>query len=172
MFKYLCPDLYMANILDVTPEMLQRMGIQGVICDMDNTIIPWDDDELAPEIVSWFESLKAAGFRLCLLSNGMQKRVSAIAHKLDIDGIPMAVKPRKIAFLKALDKLQVRQDEVVVIGDQVFTDILGGKRLGLKTILVKPMGKKELFWTLLIRRLERLVLRRLERQGCFQIKND
>lgn len=172
MFKYLCPDLYMANILDVTPEMLQMMGIQGVICDMDNTIIPWDDDVLAPEIVIWFESLKAAGLRLCLLSNGLQKRVSAIAQKLDIDGIPMAVKPRKIAFLKALDKLQVRQDEVVVIGDQVFTDILGGKRLGLKTILVKPMGKKELFWTLLIRRLERLVLRRLERQGCFQIKND
>lgn len=167
MFKYLCPDLYIPSVLEIRPEKLKKMGIRGVICDMDNTIIPWDEDLLAEEIILWFESLKSAGLRICLLSNGLQQRVHKIAQILDIDAIPIAVKPRKIAFYKALDKLSVEKDKVVVIGDQIFTDILGGNRLGLQTILVQPLGEKELFWTLFLRQIERLVLRRLQRQGLF-----
>ena len=164
MFKYLCPDLYIPRVLQIRPEMLEKMGIRGVICDMDNTIIPWDEDVLTEDILLWFESLKSAGLRICLLSNGLQSRVHKIAQILEIDGIPVAVKPRKVAFHKALEKLSVEKEEVVVIGDQIFTDILGGNRLGLKTILVQPLGEKEFFWTLLVRHLERLVLRRLKKK--------
>ncbi len=165
MFKYLCPDLYMTNILDINPALLKSMGVRGIICDLDNTIIPWDEDILQTEIVDWFATLKAADFKLCLLSNSLHNRVNGIAQILEIDAIPAAIKPRKGAFRKAVDRLGVDPREIVVIGDQLFTDIFGGKRLALKTILVHPIAEKELFWTLFVRRFERLVLTGLRRRG-------
>lgn len=161
LFRLLTPDIYIEEICKITPAQLTEMGIRGVICDLDNTIIPWDQEILSDEVAAWFADLKAAGLRLCLLSNSLHARVNLIAGRLDIDAVPAAVKPRKRAFLKALDKLGLTHEEVIVIGDQIFTDIYGGKRLGLKTILVKPMSSKELLWTRFMRRLERRVLSRV-----------
>lgn len=162
LFRLLTPDMYIEEICKLTPTQLKEMGIRGVICDLDNTIIPWDQEVLSNEVAEWFEELKAAGLRLCLLSNSLHARVNQIAGRLGIDAVPAAVKPRKKAFRKALDKLGLAHEEVIVIGDQIFTDIYGGKRLGLKAILVKPMSSKELLWTRFMRRLERRVLRNVE----------
>ncbi|AZR73617.1 hypothetical protein BBF96_09580 [Anoxybacter fermentans] len=171
MFKYLCPDLFIANILEIKPVYLKEMGVKGIICDLDNTIIPWDEEFLSEEMINWVISLKKDGIRFCLLSNSLHNRVNSIAQKLAIDAVPAAGKPRKKAFLKAIDKLQLSKEKILVVGDQLFTDILGGKRLGLKTILVKPMSEKEFFWTRFMRRLEKWVLDKLEYKGILGIND-
>lgn len=160
-FRFLSPDFYIEEIRSIRPEELEKWGIKGIICDLDNTIIPWGEETLSEEIIEWIACLKAAGYRLCLVSNSLHTRVNGIAAILGIDSIPAAAKPRKKAFVTAIAKLQLDPTAVIVIGDQLFTDILGGKRLGLKTVLVKPMSTREFLWTRFVRRLERRVLRRM-----------
>lgn len=159
-FRYLSPDFYIDEIRKIRPEELEKWGVKGVICDLDNTIIPWGEETLSEEIIEWIACLKAAGYRLCLVSNSLHTRVNGIAAILDVDAVPAAAKPRKKAFLKAIAKLQLDPTAVVVIGDQLFTDIFGGKRLGLKTVLVKPMSSEELLWTRMMRKLEKKILHR------------
>lgn len=167
LLKHLCPDLYLNTVIEINLEMLKDHGIKGIICDLDNTIVPWDSEILSEEIITWFNMLKQADFRICLLSNSLFARVNSIAQILEIDAIPAAIKPRKTAFSKAVNMLQLSSEEIVVIGDQLFTDILGGKRFGLKTILVKPLSEKELFWTKFIRRMEKIALKKLQAKGLF-----
>lgn len=163
--RWILPDYYQLNILEIEPEHLKKIGIRGIICDLDNTIIPWDQEVLQEEMIDWFLRLKRAGFQICLLSNSLHGRVSKVAESLDIEAIPAAIKPRKGGFKRAVHKLGLSRNEIVVIGDQIFTDVLGGKRMGLLTILVKPMAEKELLWTKFIRRLERHVLRQMTKKG-------
>ena len=162
MLKSLYPDLYISRIWEIDYEILDKLGTKGIICDLDNTIVPWDEDSLSVEMLEWFSHLKENQISICLLSNSLHSRVIDIAAELQIQAIPAAGKPRKRAFKKAVDKLNLPKENILVIGDQIFTDILGGNRLGLTTILVKPMAEKEFFLTNLTRRLERRVLDNLE----------
>lgn len=159
-FRYLTPDFYIDEIRKIRLEELKQWGVKGVIFDLDNTIVPWGEDTLSEEIIEWITCLKAAGYRLCLVSNSLHTRVNSIAAILGVDAVPAAAKPRKKAFLQAMAKLQLNPAAVVVIGDQLFTDILGGKRLGLKTVLVKPLSAQELLWTRMMRKLEKKILQR------------
>ncbi len=158
LLRNLRPDIYVTDILKITPLFLEKIGIKGIICDLDNTIIGWDQDDLNEEIIKWFDILKQGDFQICLLSNGLHKRVNTIAEALGVDAIPAALKPRRKSFLKAMDKLQMVKEDIVVIGDQLFTDIWGGKRIGLRTILVRPLREKELYWTRFIRQIEKRVV--------------
>jgi len=161
----LYPDLYVSSIACINPEDLKKKGLKGIIFDLDNTIISWDAKDFSPFVIQWFSRLKEMGFRLCILSNNTSARVRSLATILGIPAIPRAVKPRKKAFKNALRTLGTFPEETAVIGDQVFTDILGGNRLGLYTILVIPMSRNEFIGTKLVRRLERLVL---EKQKSLQ----
>lgn len=170
--RWIRPDFYIANIIDIEPEHLKKIGVRGIICDLDNTIIPWDQEILEGEMIDWFRRLKEAGVQICLLSNSLRGRVSKVAKSVDVEAIPAAIKPRKGGYKRAVDKLGLSRNEIVVIGDQIFTDVLGGKRMGLLTILVKPMAEKELLWTKLIRRLERRVLRQMTEKGILTGMNE
>ncbi|MCK4259768.1 MAG: YqeG family HAD IIIA-type phosphatase [Halanaerobiales bacterium] len=165
MLRNLRPDKYITDILKLTPSILKKMGIKGIVCDLDNTIIPWDQDDLDEEMIKWFASLKESDLHICLLSNSLHGRVNGIAKILGVDAIPAALKPRRKAFKKAMDMLQLFEGEIVVVGDQLFTDILGGNRIGFKTILVKPLAEKEFFWTCFVRRIEKWVLLHMKRKG-------
>ena len=158
--KYLYPDSYYKSIFEVKIEDLKDSNIKGVIIDIDNTIVPWKDKKLSNEVFNWFNKLIEEGFRLCLISNGMSKRVEYFSNQLDIPAIGTAVKPRKKAFQQALKILGLRKEKVAVIGDQVFTDVLGGNRMGFTTILVDPLKEEEFFTTKIMRLLEKLVIKR------------
>ncbi|MDA8234970.1 MAG: YqeG family HAD IIIA-type phosphatase [Clostridia bacterium] len=160
MVSLLFPDWHVSSIASIDPVELQKRGIKGIVFDLDNTIITWGSRSFSPQVMEWFSHLKKMGFHLCILSNNTSGRVRGLARVLGVPAIPRAVKPRKKAFKKALRILGTSPEETAVIGDQIFTDILGGNRLGLYTILVFPMSRKEFIGTKMVRKLERFVLKK------------
>jgi len=162
MLRILYPHMYVPSILDIDPLELQKRGIKALLMDLDNTIVPRDREEFSQEVVMWLNKLRKHGLKLCVVSNNGTTRVTKLVEPLSIPSVVRAVKPRRRAFKKGMEILGVTQSETAVIGDQIFTDILGGNRLGLFTILVVPMEGKEFWATRLInRRLEKLVLKKI-----------
>ena len=163
-----CPNLYHASVYKLPVEELKERGIRGLIFDLDNTVLNWNVREVTPETRSLFNRLKAEGFRSCLVSNNKKDRVEAVARILGIPAISKAGKPRRGAFRQALTVLGTGKEETAVIGDQLFTDILGGNRFGLYTVLVVPLSRREFIGTQLMRWVERLLLRILIGHGLIQ----
>ena len=161
----LYPHQHLNSIYELNAADLHARGIRGIIADMDNTLVPWNDRAVYPRLASWLARLKEKGFRLCIVSNNSRERGGQLALDLDIPAIWYAIKPRRRAFRKALQMMELTPQETAVIGDQIFTDVLGGNRLGLYTILVTPITDKEFIWTRLMRKLERYVLKRLQRSS-------
>jgi HAD superfamily phosphatase (TIGR01668 family) len=160
----LYPKIYVKTILDVPLETLQNLGIKAFILDLDNTLTEWNSNEVKQEIIEWFACIKAAGYKACILSNNGEQRVITVAQLLDIPYLFRARKPSRRAFYKAIELMQVRPDQTAVIGDQIFTDVLGGNRAGLFTILVSPIARREFAGTKISRFFEFFVLRKLKRK--------
>ncbi|MCL4424967.1 MAG: YqeG family HAD IIIA-type phosphatase [Firmicutes bacterium] len=154
------PAAFFSSIYQIDLDRLQKRGIKGLIFDLDNTIVEWGSPVAGEELLAWFKALRERGFLSCLLSNNSPARVNYFAGRLGIPGIYKAGKPRRRSYRAALELLGTAPQETAIIGDQVFTDILGGNRLGLYTILVTPLSQREFLGTRLVRRLERLVLGR------------
>lgn len=155
----LYPKMYVSSVTDIDPGDLYGRGIRCVLFDLDNTVVPRDKNELPPEVARWIGRLREKSIKVCVISNNGPGRVGRVSGMEDIPSVCRAIKPRKHPFRKAMNMLGVIPEETAVVGDQVFTDILGGNRLGLYTILVVPMPGKEYWATEMInRRLERLVL--------------
>jgi HAD superfamily phosphatase (TIGR01668 family) len=152
------PSYYLNSVLELSPDLLISQGKHFVLIDLDNTLLPRDSDTIPPEILSWAQSLQAAGIRSCLLSNNWQKRVAAAADELGFALVAKAVKPLPPAYLLALKRIGAKRRETVMIGDQFFTDVLGAALLGISSVLVRPLAEHDLPHTLLLRRLERLIL--------------
>ena len=155
--------MYVDTLLDIPLEELEKAGIRAFILDLDNTITEWNSHDLRLEVEAWFSAIKQQGFKACILSNNGEKRILQIAERLDIPFIHRARKPLRGSFLRAVALMQVKPAEVAVIGDQIFTDILGGNRSGLYTILVKPLAKREFYGTKFSRAMEFFVLHRFNR---------
>lgn len=164
MFKLLFPKIYVSSITDIQVEWLKELGIKGVLFDLDNTIIRRDSYRFPPEVASYICELRQHGLKVCIISNNRRKRVVAIAGLLEVPSIHRAVKPLVKSFRRAMKMLGTSAKETVLVGDQIFTDILGGNLAGLHTILVVPMQGKD-FWgsRLICRPLEKLVLARLSK---------
>lgn len=161
MISLLRPDFQYEALKDISVEHLKREGIRGLILDLDNTITPWNDRTLTQEVIDWFQEIKSAGIKACIVSNNrLPDRVSAVADVLDILYVHNAAKPRKKAFLMGIEELAVESSEIAVIGDQLFTDVFGGNRVGLKTILVTPIDYREFAGTKVLRFMERIVGRK------------
>lgn len=162
------PTLRARGIQDVTPAFLAQRGMSALILDLDNTLVPWHGREIAPHVAEWIASMQEAGVRMCIVSNTHRpKRLAELAQLLGISFVPSGGKPRRRGFLRAMVQMQSTADTTAVIGDQVMTDIWGGNRCGLLTILVDPMSPIEFVGTRVIsRNVERLLLRLLERTGA------
>jgi len=154
------PDLYVDSVVRISPSELAGRGIKGLIIDIDNTVVEWGKDDLTPEIVDWFGAVRAEGIQVCFVSNNSQKRVENLAGRLGLPAFCKARKPSRKAFRCAMSLMGTNETETAVVGDQIFTDVLGGNRLGLFTILVAPISRREFVGTRLVRILERFVLAR------------
>ncbi|MTI48221.1 MAG: YqeG family HAD IIIA-type phosphatase [Firmicutes bacterium] len=157
------PDFYADSIFDIDLSKLQKQGIQSLIIDIDNTLVAWDKKEAPVSVLEWFGKLKEMGFKLCLVSNNTEDRVVKFTEDIDIDAIHKAKKPIKAPFRKAMNKMGSDLDNTAVIGDQIFTDVLGGNRTGLYTVLVVPIEGKEYWWTKFVRNIERHIVRGLKK---------
>ncbi|HEX6988805.1 MAG TPA: YqeG family HAD IIIA-type phosphatase [Bacillota bacterium] len=165
MLGLLVPDLYLTSIHALDAHALRARGIRALIVDLDNTLVPWSGRETGDDVRAWVHRVRAAGLEPCIVSNNSPRRVAEVAGQLGIPCVPAAAKPRRRAFRRAMERLGAAPQETAVLGDQLFTDILGARRLGLYTILVRPVSERELWWTRQVRRLERWVLARMLRRG-------
>ncbi len=162
--RLLTPSLLVRHVSEVTAAQFAARGIRAVVTDLDNTLLPWHgiDDVATPEVLAWLAGLRDAGIGVCLASNTRRlPRLERIAKSWGIAHVPRtANKPGTVGLRHALSLLGAKPDESAMVGDQLFTDILGGNRLGMFTVLVNPLSDQEFVGTRYIsRNLERLVLR-------------
>ncbi|HEY4002123.1 MAG TPA: YqeG family HAD IIIA-type phosphatase [Candidatus Xenobia bacterium] len=164
--EMLCPQLFLPRIEDIRLDELKSRGYRALIVDLDNTLVSWKSWRVQPAVRAWLEQAKALGFQICIVSNGLiKRRIEMFSRDLGIPAIPKALKPKPNGFLEALERMGSSVRDTVVVGDQLFTDVLGGNLLGLLTILVLPVDTNELFATIITRTQEKLALLRLRRAG-------
>ena len=128
------------SVTDIRPEDLAARGIRLVLADLDNTLAPYKVEEPSPQVVQWKEELEARGIRLFLLSNSRKPgRAQRFAEKLGIPYQGHSGKPRKAGYLRAMERMGCAPKETVMVGDQIFTDVLGANNAGVVPLLVEPI---------------------------------
>ncbi len=152
------PDMYFNSIFEIDFQDLKDKGIKGLLLDVDNTLKPHYAEEPEAKAKGWLDDARAAGFGLCIVSNGRPARIRPFAHRLGLESVCEAMKPSRRGLLRAAEVLGLGIHETAVIGDQIFTDVLGGNSAGALTILVKPISKDEPSYLKLKRHFEKLVL--------------
>ena len=144
--KKIYPNLYLKKVEDITIEQLLKNKIKALILDVDNTLIDINKN-LSEDIVFWTKQMKGQGIKLYILSNtNDKKKVETIAQKLDIPYKHFALKPLKKGFKFIQKELKINPGNIGVVGDQIFTDVLGGNRNKMFTILVDPINDKKDYW--------------------------
>lgn len=153
----LYPKEYFNNVREISLDFLKKNEIKALILDVDNTLIDYDKN-LAEETIKWAENLKKEGIKLCILSNSNKKeKVKTVAEKLKIEYEYFGKKPLKMGFKKVQKKLQEKPENIGVVGDQIFTDIVGGNRCKMFTILVEPIAEKDIWITIIKRPIENVI---------------
>lgn len=158
MLEIFFPALMADRIQQISLDTLRKNRIKGLILDIDNTLVPPNMQEADDNAVEWIEKVKKAGFKVCIVSNASKKRVIKFNERLLLPAIHRASKPGTRAFKKAARLMELKPDEASVIGDQIFTDVYGGNRAGMYTVLVKPIDRNEYFWIRFKRLAEKYVL--------------
>ena len=159
MFKNLRPKVYVNSVYNIDLKKLKKIKkIKGIIVDLDNTLVAWGKKEVSQKIIDWVNEAKKLGLKICIVSNTNSKRVAEFAKIFDVPYHSKYFKPFSVAFNNGLKIINTKKSETVVIGDQIFTDILGGNRLKLLTILVTPIVKKDSIGTFLHRNLEKIII--------------
>lgn len=153
--KLLEPWCRVEHVSAIDLEALRRQGVEALLLDMDNTVVPWHTFDIEKRTQDWICAAKALGYRICIISNNHRWRIERLSGMLGIKGVWNACKPFLGGYLRALRVLGASRAHSVLIGDQLFTDILGANALGIRTILVSPLSARELGWTRFMRRLER-----------------
>lgn len=158
------PDYMFRSFTEVTPEFLASAEIKTVLADIDNTLAPYEMPDPDERIIAWANSLAAAGITLILVSNNHADRVVRFARPLHVPAYYDAKKPSAKCYRHAL--MQYKKDiaDAAVLGDQIFTDVFAGKRLGVKAILVPPIKDKKTLFFRFKRLLEKPVLRQFKRE--------
>ncbi|MCT4611902.1 MAG: YqeG family HAD IIIA-type phosphatase [Clostridia bacterium] len=160
----LYPSVYLDSIYSIDFEYLRAKGVRGVIFDVDNTLVPLNTDEPDIRIVEFVNELAKTGLSVGLVSNSGKKRVELIKRKFNnVTAISNAMKPFKSKVLKAMEIMGTNSCNTVLVGDQIFTDVLVANRCSMMTILVKPLTRKEPIYMKLKRGVERRILNRYTR---------
>lgn len=165
-YKKIIPSQYVKSIHDINYDELKKQGIKALFFDLDNTIIPYDINVIPNEMEELLHNLNKE-FKVLVISNSRLKRVSTACKNLkDIPYVKFARKPLKFGFKKALKKVQVKREEVCVIGDQMMTDIFGARRMKFgEAILVKPVKQRtDHIFTRFNRRIENIFIRKVKRK--------
>ncbi len=135
----LLPTWTSPSVTDISPEFLKKMQFRLVMLDFDNTVVPYTTCMPAPEVECWLESLKEADLQLCVVSNSRNDRVPAFCRSYGIDCITHAKKPFSKGLRQCLQRYEIPREQAVLIGDQIYTDTLGGNCAGVCTILVRAI---------------------------------
>lgn len=136
MFK---PDIKLDRITDITPDILNKYGIRSLILDVDNTLSTHHGQVLTDGLTAWLFKMRSKGIKMTVLSNSRAKRLEPFAKKIGLDYISLGLKPLPFGYWRALKKLGSKRKNTAIVGDQIFTDVLGGNLVGVKTVLLTPI---------------------------------
>ena len=157
------PTSFSPRIHTISLDALERDGLLGIIVDLDNTLVGYRHAAPDEEVAQWVHAAVARGFRVAVVTNNATQWALDVAANLGVPCIAQAGKPSPRGFLEALELLGTAKHATVVVGDQVFTDVLGAKLFGMKVILTEPIVTREQWWMRLLRFCERIVLYRMPR---------
>src|SRR5699024_3797569 len=153
------PSFIVESIYDIKVEDLKRFGKEVVFTDLDSTLIAWDHPHPTEELIEWIKNLDDNGIEVVVLSKNTPKRVTEALKALDITHVPSAYKPRRKRFKKAFDSVNSEKDKIIMVGDQVITDIIGANRFKIDSVLVKPILDSDAWNTNFNRLIEYKILK-------------
>ncbi len=157
------PKAYLNNVQEITIQFLIENKIKALILDVDNTLIDYYKN-LSDDVINWAHHLQGQGIKMYILSNTNKKeKVETVAEKLEIPYRLFAKKPFKSGFLKIQKEINIEPESIGVVGDQIFTDVIGGNRCKMFTILVDPVTQKDYFYTAWKRPIENIIKRKLKK---------
>lgn len=159
------PNEYVKDIFEIDPYQLKEKGIKGIITDLDNTLVAWDVALATEEVAMWFNDIQKAEINIIIISNNNEDRVSKFSAPLEMPYIHSARKPLRRSFNKAAEQMNLKPNEIAVVGDQLLTDVLGGNRGGFYTILVVPIVETDAPITKFNRFIERRILNYFRKKG-------
>ena len=158
MLEWFKPTWMVNSIYSITPEQLHKNNIKAVLTDLDNTLIAWNNPEATKESIEWIRMMKEADIPIVILSNNSGDRVKIVAEYLELDYIHRSLKPSRRAFRSAQEKLNLPAEELLMVGDQIITDVLGANRFGVRSVLVKPLLESDAWNTKINRFFELRVM--------------
>ncbi len=161
------PDVYQKSIYTINYDLLISRGIKCILMDLDNTIVPITIKNANKKIKELFDELKNKGLKVIIFSNSSKSRIKPFKDELEVDCCANAFKPLKKKYLKILTEYNLNVAEVACIGDQLLTDIQGGNKIGITTILVNPIGTKERNMTKICRYIEKHIYKKLRDANLF-----
>ncbi|MGX4669663.1 YqeG family HAD IIIA-type phosphatase [Cerasibacillus sp. JNUCC 74] len=165
MLKKFLPNEHVKSIFEIHPSALKEKGIKGIITDLDNTLVAWDVKDATSEVIQWFQLMKEHDIKVTIISNNNSERVRVFSEPLDTPFVFSARKPLTKAFKTTAKKMGLKKEEIVVIGDQILTDIFGGNIAGFYTILVVPIIQTDGRLTRINRKIERRILAYMRKKG-------
>ncbi len=159
------PNIKIERVTDITPEILKKYNITDLILDVDNTLSTHHGQVLTDGLEEWLELMKQEGIGLMVLSNSKEERVKPFAAKINLPFISLGLKPLPFGYRRALKALGSKRKNTAIVGDQIFTDVLGGNMVGVKTLLLTPIKLETTKGFRFKRWLERIVFK------LYRIKN-
>lgn len=166
--NYFFPDIYQKSIYTIDYQKLKERGLKCLLFDLDNTCVPYTSSAPTPKLKELFSRI-SEDFKVIIFSNSPRKRLEIFKKELEVDCCANAGKPRKTKFLKVIKLYNYDISEVAIIGDQLVTDIYGGNRVGITTILVNPMSKIDMPFTKIYRCIEKRKINKMTKAGIFKI---
>ncbi len=158
------PSFYLKNIFSIDVDFLKKNNIKALLLDADNTLCIFHTDFPVDGVLEWIEMMKSNGIDLHLLSNAKPKRLTKFAENVNLPYFYLSMKPLPFKISKAVKKLGFKKDEVALVGDQIFTDILGGNLAGINTIWLDYI-KIEDGWTFRFKRKIENILKKNYKRG-------
>ena len=156
------PDAYFKKVEDINVEFLNKNKIKALLLDVDNTLVD-HTKKMTESVIKWAKELKGQGVKLYILSNTNDKeKIENIVKKIDIPYQYFAMKPLKKGFKKAQKDLGEKSENIAIVGDQIFTDVIGGKRCHMYTILVEPIKEKDFWYTAWKRPIENKIKNKIK----------
>ncbi|MGO2083361.1 YqeG family HAD IIIA-type phosphatase [Vagococcus sp.] len=155
------PDWVLEAIYDITPEQLRTHQIKAVLTDLDNTLIAWNNPDGTPELKQWIKKMKEADIPVIVVSNNKASRVARAVEHLGLEYVSRAMKPFTKGFKEVERRFELPKESLVMVGDQLMTDIRGSNRAGIRSILVKPIVESDAWNTKINRWREKRVMKEL-----------
>lgn len=163
MFNCFIPDFKFDKFDDVTPEFLEKNGIRFLLIDIDNTLAPYEEPTPNDRVRAWFSLLAEAGVKCVLVSNNNEERVKLFNETLSLPAFANCHKPSPRRLREYASVIDARLTETAALGDQIFTDVWGAKKMGARAILVPPIKDKKTLFFKTKRLLEKPFLRKYEK---------